>query len=120
MVEGECSRSRFVFIHLYDAHRPYLHGSYDAEISYIDKAIGRLQQSLEARKILQGALIVLTSDHGESLGEHGEETHGYFIYESTLWRGRSARILSAGLWGPHRSRSSGEPRLGTRASVGAK
>ena len=74
----------FVFIHLYDAHRPYAHGSYDAEIAYIDDAIGRFQESLATRKLLQDTLIVLTSDHGESLGEHGEQTHGYFIYESTL------------------------------------
>lgn len=74
----------FVFIHLYDVHRPYSHGSYDAEIAYVDNAIGRFQESLAARQLLQDTLIVLTSDHGESLGEHGEQTHGYFIYESTL------------------------------------
>ena len=74
----------FVFIHLYDAHRPYAHGSYDAEIAHIDDAIGRFQESLATRKLLQDTLIVLTSDHGESSGEHGEQTHGYFIYESTL------------------------------------
>jgi tetratricopeptide (TPR) repeat protein len=84
-IETESGHPFFVFIHLYDAHRPYLHGSYDAEVVYIDKAIGRFQESLAARKILQDTVIVLTSDHGESLGEHGEETHGYFIYESTLW-----------------------------------
>ena len=54
------------------------------EIAYVDEAIGRFQQSLAPQKALQDTLIVLTSDHGESLGEHGEETHGYFIYESTL------------------------------------
>jgi arylsulfatase A-like enzyme/Flp pilus assembly protein TadD len=74
----------FVFIHLYDAHRPYAHGSYDAEIAYVDNALGRFQESLAARNPLHDTLIVLTSDHGESLGEHGEQTHGYFIYESTL------------------------------------
>jgi tetratricopeptide (TPR) repeat protein len=61
-----------------------LHGSYDAEITYLDRAIGSFQESLAARKLLQDTLVVLTSDHGESLGEHGEQTHGYFIYESTL------------------------------------
>jgi len=84
-LKGESGRPFFAFIHLYDAHQPYSHGSYDAEISYIDEAVGRFQQSLAAQKTLEDALIVLTSDHGESLGEHGEETHGYFIYESTLW-----------------------------------
>jgi choline-sulfatase len=75
----------FAFIHLYDAHRPYSHGSYDGEIKYIDEALDRFQKSLAERNLLQDTLIILTSDHGESLGEHGEETHGYFIYESTLW-----------------------------------
>jgi arylsulfatase A-like enzyme/Tfp pilus assembly protein PilF len=84
-IKAESGHPFFVFIHLYDAHQPYLRGSYDAEIAYIDEAIGRFQQSLGAQRLLQDALIVLTSDHGESLGEHGEETHGYFIYESTLW-----------------------------------
>jgi len=71
----------FAFIHLYDAHQPYAHGSYDSEIRYIDQALGHF---LAARNNLENAVIVLTSDHGESLGEHGEDTHGYFIYESTL------------------------------------
>lgn len=84
-IKTESSHPFFAFIHLYDVHQPYAHGSYDAEISHIDEAIGRFQQSLADRKILDGALIILTSDHGESLGEHGEATHGYFIYESTLW-----------------------------------
>ncbi|MGH9667760.1 MAG: sulfatase, partial [Bryobacteraceae bacterium] len=84
-LKGKSANPFFVFIHLYDAHRPYSHGSYDAEIAYVDKAIGRFQQWLSAEKLLQDTLIVLTSDHGESLGEHGEETHGYFIYESTMW-----------------------------------
>ena len=46
-----------------------------------EEAIGRFA----AQKIFEDAVIVLTSDHGESLGDHGEETHGYFIYQSTLW-----------------------------------
>ena len=83
-LKAEPGRPFFAFIHLYDAHQPYSHGSYDAEIAYLDEAIGRFQQSLAAQKILQDTVIVLTSDHGESLGEHGEQTHGYFIYESTL------------------------------------
>ena len=83
-LDTQSSHPSFVFIHLYDAHRPYSHGSYDAEIAYIDGAVGRFLESLAARQLLQDTLIVLTSDHGESLGEHGEQTHGYFIYESTL------------------------------------
>jgi arylsulfatase A-like enzyme/Tfp pilus assembly protein PilF len=78
-------RPFFAFIHLYDAHQPYTHGSYDGEIAYIDKAVGGFEQSLASKGLLLDTLFVLTSDHGESLGEHGEETHGYFIYQSTLW-----------------------------------
>jgi choline-sulfatase len=80
----------FVFIHFYDLHQPYVDpttrgfSGYDTEIRYVDQALGQFQEFLKATGILQRALIVLTSDHGESLGEHGEKTHGYFIYQSTL------------------------------------
>ena len=74
----------FVFTHLYDVHQPYSHGSYFGEVAYVDEAIGKFRRELDARGRLQDTLIALTSDHGESLGEHGEDTHGYFIYQSTL------------------------------------
>ena len=83
-ITAEPGHPFFAFVHLYDAHRPYSHGSYDGEIAYVDRALGRFIDSLAARKLLDETLIILTSDHGESLGEHGEDTHGYFIYESTL------------------------------------
>ena len=83
-LKKESGHPFFVFIHLYDVHQPYSHGSYDAEIAYVDEAIAHFRQSLAAQSLLQNTLIVLTSDHGESLGEHGEETHGYFIYEGAL------------------------------------
>ena len=82
----------FVFLHLYDLHLPYtLPGTrpgptgYDVELRYVDEVLGRFWQYLAAQRLLDKSLIVFTSDHGESLGEHGEKTHGYFIYESTLW-----------------------------------
>jgi choline-sulfatase len=77
-------RPFFVFIHLYDVHEPYSHG-YDAQVSYVDEQLGRFWQFLTTKGLANKTLIVLTSDHGESLGEHGEDTHGYFIYQSTLW-----------------------------------
>lgn len=83
-MKTKSERPFFAFIHLYDTHQPYSHSSYDGEISYVDEAIGRFQQSLSGQKVLGDAMVILTSDHGESLGEHGEETHGYFIYQSTL------------------------------------
>jgi Flp pilus assembly protein TadD len=83
-IKAQSGQALFAFIHLYDVHQPYSHGSYNGEVAYVDAAIGRFRQTLAARGFLKDAIIVLTSDHGESLGEHGEETHGYFIYESTL------------------------------------
>lgn len=85
----------FLFLHLFDLHTPYnLPPSvqtrfpgpgYDAELSYVDEMLGRFWEFLAERGLLERALIVFTADHGESLGEHGEKTHGYFIYQSTLW-----------------------------------
>jgi choline-sulfatase len=84
----------FAFIHLYDLHLPYkLPGyspvepsltGYDAELEYVDAAAGRFIESLERNGLWQRAIVILLADHGESLGEHGESGHGYFIYESTI------------------------------------
>ena len=83
----------FVWIHLYDPHQPYappepfrtrLKDRYDAEIAYADDATGKFLGYLRDHALYDGTLIIATSDHGESLGEHGEKTHGYFIYDSTL------------------------------------
>ena len=89
-------RPFFLFLHLYDLHTPYnlplayrsqfrgLSG-YDSELAYVDAVLGTFWKALAQRQLFEKALIVLTSDHGESLGEHGESTHGYFIYQSTMW-----------------------------------
>ncbi len=85
----------FVFIHLFDLHAPYklqqVPGSalpetagYDAEIRYVDQLLGRFQQTLAQTGWWQRSLIVLLADHGESLGDHGETSHGYFAYQSTV------------------------------------
>src|SRR5262249_10309097 len=57
---------------------------YDGEIAFADEQVGRLIRFLKAKGLYQKTLIVLSGDHGESLGEHGEKTHGFFIYNSTL------------------------------------
>jgi choline-sulfatase len=84
----------FVFIHIYDLHSPYNVPSayrerfgtgYEAELRYVDDVIGRFWNYLSEKGLLKNTLVVFTGDHGESLGEHGEMTHGYFIYQSTLW-----------------------------------
>lgn len=84
----------FVFLHLYDLHTPYdvpkpyrarFGTGYEAELRYVDVEIGRLWKFLSEMGLLKTTLVVFTADHGESLGQHGESTHGYFIYQSTLW-----------------------------------
>jgi arylsulfatase A-like enzyme/Tfp pilus assembly protein PilF len=84
-------RPRFLWVHLYDAHAPYtppppfaeryVKKPYLGEIAGLDAALAPLLDAIRAR---EGAFAVVTADHGESLGEHGEETHGLFAYESTL------------------------------------
>ncbi len=73
----------FAFVHLFDMHKPYNDG-YDGRLAYVDRLIGVFKQSLEQMGLWDKALVILVSDHGESLGDHGESSHGYFIYESTL------------------------------------
>jgi len=84
----------FLWVHLYDPHHPYTppepyasrfrSSPYDGEIAFADEQVGRLFAYLRERRVYENALIVLASDHGEGLGEHGEKTHGFFIYNSTL------------------------------------
>ncbi len=83
----------FLWVHLFDPHQPYeppasaAQGTptlYDGEIAFVDRQIGRLIKALEDEGALDETIVVFTSDHGESLGEHGEETHAVFIYESTI------------------------------------
>ena len=84
----------FLFLHLYDLHTPYDlppeirlrrgEAGYKAELAYVDRVLGDFWAFLERRGLLNKSLVVFTSDHGEGLNEHGESTHGYFVYESTL------------------------------------
>ncbi len=82
----------FAWVHLYDPHHPYeppepyrsRYSPYDGEIAAADAAVGRLLAQLKAGGAYDDTLIVLVGDHGEGLGEHGEKTHGFFIYDSTL------------------------------------
>jgi hypothetical protein len=74
-----------VFIHLFDLHQPYRLADYDAEILYVDHLLGVLKQSLVQKGWWDKSCVAIFSDHGEGLGDHGESSHGYFIYQSTLW-----------------------------------
>ncbi|MDA2929288.1 sulfatase-like hydrolase/transferase [Acidobacteria bacterium AH-259-O06] len=73
----------FAFVHFYDPHTPRPNG-YDWEVSRVDRSIGRIDAYLRKSNLLEKTHIFLLSDHGESLGEHGESGHGFFIYDSTL------------------------------------
>ncbi len=85
---------RFVWVHLYDPHDPYeppppysekyKDHLYDGEIAYADSALGHFIATLKKSGAYENSVIVLVGDHGEGLGEHGEETHGLFLYDSTL------------------------------------
>ena len=84
----------FLWVHFYDPHDPYVapepHASrfrsdpYTGEVAFMDAAIGRLVDALDAGGLAAQTLVVAVADHGEGLGEHGEPTHGYFLYDSTL------------------------------------
>jgi arylsulfatase A-like enzyme/Flp pilus assembly protein TadD len=87
------SRKFFAWIHLYDAHAPYEPPEpyrsrypgqpYLGEIAYTDAVLGRLTAWLRENGQLERTLLVVTADHGESLGDHGEGAHAYFIYGAT-------------------------------------
>jgi arylsulfatase A-like enzyme/Tfp pilus assembly protein PilF len=88
------ARPFFFWLHLYDPHSgydppepfrsEYRDHLYDGEIAYADSQLGRLITWLKQNRLYDNTAIVLLSDHGESLGEHGEREHGFFIYNATL------------------------------------
>lgn len=74
----------FLWIHAFEPHAPYVTGSYASEVRAVDRELGRFFEMLRARGLWENTVLSVTSDHGESLGEHGEDTHGFFIYDSTI------------------------------------
>jgi arylsulfatase A-like enzyme len=73
----------FVWIQLNDAHAPY-EKSYDSALSRADAAVGKILGALRSAKQFDDAVVAIASDHGESLGAHGEDTHGIFLYDETI------------------------------------
>jgi arylsulfatase A-like enzyme/Tfp pilus assembly protein PilF len=80
-----------LFLHFYEPHRPYApparfasYAPYDGEIAYVDEILGRLFERLRALDLYDRTTIVLLSDHGEGLGDHGEQEHGLFLYNATI------------------------------------
>jgi arylsulfatase A-like enzyme/Tfp pilus assembly protein PilF len=84
----------FLWAHFYDPHTPYAapapYGQsfadrpYDGEIAYVDHQVGRLIDAVTAKGLIDDTLFVVVADHGESLGEHGEDEHGVFLYEPVI------------------------------------
>ncbi len=109
-------RKFFGWVHLYDAHTPYEppepfasqfpNQPYLGEIAYADAQVGRLLDWLKMKGLDKNTVVIVTADHGESLGDHGEATHAYFVYDSTMhvplviktpWndKGRNASMVSS-------------------------
>ncbi len=81
----------FLFFHIYEPHKPYAPPDrfasldpYDGEVAYSDEIVGKLLQDLKRRNLYDAATIVVLSDHGEGLGDHGELEHGLFIYDESI------------------------------------
>lgn len=81
----------FLFLHLYEPHKPYapperfsMYDPYDGEIAYADEIVGSLVRYLKSHQLYDRSTIVLLSDHGEGLGDHGEQEHGLFVYDEAI------------------------------------
>lgn len=97
-LEAAKGKPFFAWVHLYDPHVPYAppepfaseygrrgpYGAYDGEIAFMDSQIGRLTEWLSRNGLDKSTVVVLVGDHGESLGSHGESTHGYFVYDYAM------------------------------------
>src|SRR5687768_13232376 len=93
-LDSQGVRPYFCWVHLYEPHAPYRPpepfaslfrtAPYQGEVAASDEALGPLLEPLLARGREGRTLVVLTADHGEALGDHGEQTHGIFAYEATL------------------------------------
>ena len=92
-LDGDPEAPFFAWVHLFDAHDPYqpppgfregFEHPYDGELAFVDSQIGRLLAWLDGRGIGAETIVVIAGDHGESLGEHDEDTHGMFLYDSTM------------------------------------
>jgi arylsulfatase A-like enzyme/Flp pilus assembly protein TadD len=93
-LQAQTGKPYFLWVHLYDPHMPYQPPApfrekykehpYDGEIAYADRELGRLLDVVRKKSPAERTIIAILSDHGESLGEHGEYSHGVFLYDATL------------------------------------
>ncbi len=94
LMRQDGARPIFLWVHLFDPHAPYEPPSpfkerfpeqpYDGEIAYTDSEVGRLLEAAERKGLFANTVFSILADHGESLGEHGEFTHGVFLYDATV------------------------------------
>lgn len=102
----------FLWLHLYDPHSGYdppepfrtrfAEAPYDGEIAYADSQLARVMAYLKRQGLYDRTLIIFASDHGESLGDHGEKEHGFFVYQSTLHVPLVVKPPAASRISPHR------------------
>ncbi|HEY2934206.1 MAG TPA: sulfatase-like hydrolase/transferase [Acidobacteriota bacterium] len=114
------SRKFFLWVHLYDPHDPYVPPApfstefrerpYDGEIAYVDASLDNFFKTLRQRRLFEDSLVVFTADHGESLGEHKEAHHGFFIYEASLRVPLILKFPQSYSGAPRNSRSAGQMR----------
>lgn len=93
-LEKQQAERFFLFLHYYDPHWPYdppepfastyADIPYPGEVAYTDHCIGQVIEKLKDLNLYDSTLLIVTSDHGESFGEHSENQHGYYIYQSTV------------------------------------
>ena len=90
-LDGVGTSRAFLFLHLYEPHKPYApperfaeYQPYDGEIAYVDEIVGKLVKYLKGHQLYDRSTIVLLSDHGEGLGDHGEQEHGLFVYDEAV------------------------------------
>ena len=92
-LEAHASEKFFLWAHFFDPHAPYepphpyrgrFADPYTGEIAFADAQVGRLVDALKRLGLERSTLVVVTADHGEGLGEHGEQTHLYFVYDTTM------------------------------------
>jgi arylsulfatase A-like enzyme/tetratricopeptide (TPR) repeat protein len=93
-MEGVADQRFFSWLHFYDPHAPYVSPEpyksdyqghpYRGAVAFTDAQVGRVLSFLEDRGLADRTIVIVSGDHGESLGEHGEDTHGFFVYESSM------------------------------------
>lgn len=93
-IRANRERRFFLWLHYFGAHQPHVvprdlrerfgGESYYAAVAQLDQAVGRVIDEIEAQGLREDTIVLLTADHGEGLGEHDEETHSYFVYDTTM------------------------------------